>query len=190
MCIFSSFNCSYYNTNYLRCVCLLLELNVDLFARSMTLWLSLCNMPISCFSPNSSINLCNQIISLLASVATTYSTFVVESATMFYNFETQLKVVTPIVNTYPLLLLLLSLSPAIFSSTYHCRAIFEPRNHNFYFVVLLKYLIINLNSIECSFPILFIYLLTTLTACAISGLVHTISYIKLPTTDGYGTLHI
>ena len=34
------------------------------------------------------------------------------------------------------------------------------------------------------------YLLTTPTACAISGLVQTIAYIKLPTLDAYGTLDI
>ena len=36
----------------------------------------------------------------------------------------------------------------------------------------------------------FMYLLTTPTACAISGLVQTIAHIKLPTTDAYGTLDI
>ena len=35
-----------------------------------------------------------------------------------------------LVNTYPVVLLLLSLSPAISASTYPCRAMFEPPNHN------------------------------------------------------------
>ena len=50
------------------------------------LWLSLYNVPISCFLPNSFINLCNQIISLLASIAATYSSSVVESATTLWIF--------------------------------------------------------------------------------------------------------
>ncbi|KAJ0824798.1 hypothetical protein HanRHA438_Chr17g0796321 [Helianthus annuus] len=37
-------------------------------------------------------------------------------------------------------------------------------------------------------PGLAIYLLTTLTAYAISGLVQTMRYIKLPTVFAYGTL--
>jgi hypothetical protein len=78
----------------------------------MALWLSLYNVPISCSLPNSPINLCNQIISLLASVAATYSASVVESATTLWIFETQLTAVPPTVNTYPVVLLLLSLSPS------------------------------------------------------------------------------
>ena len=99
VCIFSSFNSPSSNTErmkwYLRCMCLVLEWNVEFFARWIALWLSLYSVRIWCFLPNSSINLCNQIISLLASVAATYSTSVVESATTLWIFETQLTVVPP-----------------------------------------------------------------------------------------------
>ena len=71
-----------------------------------------------------------QINSLLASVAATYSASVVESATTLWIFETQLTVAPPIVNTYYVVLLLLSLSPAISASTYPYRAMFEPPKHN------------------------------------------------------------
>jgi hypothetical protein len=70
------------------------------------------------------------MISLLAFVAATYSAYVVESATTFFSFEIQLTVVTPIVKTYPVVLFLLSLSPAISESTYPCRKVYEPPKHN------------------------------------------------------------
>jgi hypothetical protein len=80
--------------------------------------------------PNSLINLYNQIISLLVFVAATYFAYVVESATTFYSFERQLTVVPPIVKKYPMVLLLLSLSPTISKSTYPYRTLFEPPKHN------------------------------------------------------------
>ena len=90
VCIFSSFKSPSSNTDrmkwYLRCMCLVLEWNDELFTRWMALWLSLYIVPISCFLPNSSINLCNQIISLLASVAATYPASVVESETKLWIF--------------------------------------------------------------------------------------------------------
>ena len=77
VCIFPSFNYPSSNIDhmkwYLRCLCLALEWNAEFFARCMALWLSLYDLPNSYFLPNSSRNLCNQIISLLASLATTYS---------------------------------------------------------------------------------------------------------------------
>jgi hypothetical protein len=85
-------------------------------------------------------------------------------------------------------LLLLSLSPAIYESTYPYRKVSKPPKHNACVVVPLKYLRIHFTTSQCSLPRLFIYLLTTPTACAISGLVQTIAYIKLPTGDEYGTL--
>ena len=148
------------------------------------------NLPITCFLPNSSINLCNQIIPLLASIAPKCFASVVESATMFCNFETQQIVVPPTLNTYPMVLLLLSLSLVISTSTYPSRESFEPPKLNAWFMVPLKYLRIHFTAIQCSFPELFIYLLINPTTCAISGLVQTISHIKLPTTNAYGTLHI
>ena len=68
----------------------------------MALWLSLYNLPNSCFLPNSSRNLCNQIISLLASIAATYSASIVESATTLCSFETQL-IAIPTIVTHTLL---------------------------------------------------------------------------------------
>src|SRR5271156_4992429 len=96
----------------------------------MALWLSQYNLLLSCFFPNSSINLCNQIISLLASVRATYSASADESATTLYNLEIQLTAVPPTVKTYPVVVLLLSLSHAIFESTYPCRVVFDPPKHN------------------------------------------------------------
>ena len=175
---------------YLSCMCLVLEWNAKFFARWMALWLSLYNVPISCSLPSSPINLCNKIISLLASIAATYSASVVESATTLWIFETQLTVVPPTVNTYHVVLLLLSLSPTIFASTYPYREMFEPSKHNDWFVVPFKYLRIHFTAIQCSFLGLFIYLLTTPIACAILGIAQTIIYTKLQAADAYGTLDI
>jgi hypothetical protein len=149
----------------------------------MTLSLSQHNLLLSYFFHNSSINLSNQIISLLASVAATYSAFVVESSRTFCSFEIQLTDVPPRIKTYLVVLLLLSLSPSIYESTYPCRTMFEPPKHNALVVVPLKYLKINFTSSQCYLPRLFIYLLTTPLAYAIFDLVQTIAYIKLPTTQ-------
>ena len=89
-------------------------------------------------------------MSLLASIATTYSTFVDESETTFCSFKIQLIVVPPIVKAYPMVLLLLSLSPIISESTYPCRTMFEPSKHNACVVVPLKYLRIDFTAIQCS----------------------------------------
>jgi len=96
----------------------------------MALWLSLYNVPISCFLPNSSVNLCNHIISLLASVVAIDYVSIIESATTLWTFETQLTAIPPTVNTYHVVLLVLSLLPAISASTYPCREMFEPPKHN------------------------------------------------------------
>ena len=122
-------------------------------------------------------------ISLLTYVVATYFASIVESATTFCSFEIQLTVVPPTVNTYHVVLLLLSLSPSISASTYPCRIVSEPPKHNRWEVVPLKYLKIHYIAFQCSLPGLFIYLLITPIACAISGLVHTMAYIKLPTVD-------
>src|ERR1700733_12907034 len=53
-----------------------------------------------------------------------------------------------------------------------------------------KYLKTRFTATQCSFPGLDINLLNTPTACAMSGLVQTIAYIKLPTTLAYGTRDI
>ena len=70
-------------------------------------------LELCCFLPNSSMNLYNQIISLLAFVEITYSSSIVQSATTFCSFEIQLIVVPPTVKTYPVVLLLMFLSPTI-----------------------------------------------------------------------------
>ena len=54
---------------------------------------------------------------------------------------------------------------------------FEPPKHNDCVVIPLKYMRIHFTAIQFSLPGLFIYLLTTPTACAIFGLVHTIACI-------------
>jgi hypothetical protein len=97
----------------------------------MALGLSFYNLLLSQFFPNSSINLCTQMISLLASVATTYFAFVVESETTFYNFKIQLTDVPPTIKTYPMVLLLISIPPSISKSTYPYRIMFEPPKHNY-----------------------------------------------------------
>jgi hypothetical protein len=96
----------------------------------MALSLSQYNLLFSYFFPNSSINLCNQFISLLSSVAATYSTYVVESATTFCIFEIQLIVVPSTIKTCPVVLLMVSLSLVIYESTYPYRTVFEPPKHN------------------------------------------------------------
>ena len=154
----------------------------------MSLWLSLYNLLLSFFFPNSSINLYNQIISLLASVVATYFAYIDESETNLCSFKTQITVVPLTIKTYPMVIILLSLSPAISKSTYPYKIVFEPPKWNAYAIVPLKYLRIHFTSIQWSLPGLLIYLLTTPTTCAIFGLVHTIAYIKLPTAEEYGTL--
>jgi hypothetical protein len=146
----------------------------------MTLSLSQYNLLFSCFFLNFSIKICNKMIYLLASVATTYSASIVEIETTFCSFKIQLTVVPPSVKKYLVVLLLLSLSLAISESTYPCRIMSEPSKHNVGVVVTLKYLRIYFSASQCSLPRLFIYLLTTPTTCAISSLVQTITYIKMP----------
>ena len=53
-----------------------------------------------------------------------------------------------------------------------------------------RYHMIHFTVAECFFPGLVINLLTTLTVCAMSSLVHTMAYITLPTTEAYGTIFI
>jgi hypothetical protein len=124
VCIFSNFKCPSSKADhmkwYLNYICLVFEWKVEFFARLIALSLLQYNLLFSCFFPNSSIKLCNQIMSLLASVATTYSASIVESETTFCSFKIQLTAVPPIVKTYPVVLLLLSLSLAISESTYPC----------------------------------------------------------------------
>jgi hypothetical protein len=84
----------------------------------MELSLSQYNLLFSCFFPNSSINPCNQSISLLAFVEATYFDFFVESETTFSSFEIKLTIVPPTIKTYLVVLLSLCLSPAIYESTY------------------------------------------------------------------------
>ena len=168
---------------YLIYICLVFEWKVELFSILMTLWLSLYNLLFSCFIPNSSIKLCNQVISLLAYVAATYSASIVESATTFCSFEIQLTIVPAIVKNYLVALLLLPLSLSISTSTYPCRIVFGPLKHNAWEVVPLKYPRIHYIAFQCSLLRFFIYLLITPTACVISGLVHTMAYIKLLTVD-------
>ena len=71
VCIFSYFKCPSSKIDrmkwYLSCICWVLEWKAEFFARWMVLSLSQYNLQFSYFFPNSSINLCNQIISLLAS---------------------------------------------------------------------------------------------------------------------------
>ena len=129
------------------------------------------------------MNLYNQIISLLASVAATYSDLVVERATTFCSFEIQLTAVPRTVKTYPVVLLMLSTLPAISASTYPCKTMSQPPKHNALEVVPLKYLRTHYTDFQFSLPRLFIYMLTYLIACPIYGLVHTMEYIKLPTTN-------
>lgn len=140
----------------------------------MALQLSLYNILLSYFFPNSSINLYNQIISLLAFVEATYSTFFDESETTFCSFKIKPIDVPPIVKTYLMMLLLLSLSPTISESTCPYRIVFDPPKHNDCVIVPLKYTRMHFT--------------TTPTSFAIDGLVHAITYIKLPIADEYGTL--
>ena len=52
------------------------------------------------------------------------------------------------------------------------------------------YLIILFTAVQCSSLGFAMYRLTVHTACAMSGLVHIIANIKLPTADAYGTRDI
>jgi len=134
VCIFSNFKCPSSKTDhmkwYLSSICLVFECKAEFFARWMALSLSQYNLLFSCFFPNSSINLCNQIIYLPASLETTYSAFVVESETTFCSFKIQLTVVPLTVKAYRVVILLLSLSLSISESTYPCRTMSEPPKHN------------------------------------------------------------
>ncbi len=96
-------------------------------------------MLFSFFFSNSSISLCNQIISLLAYVRETHSASIVESAATLYSFEIQLTYVPPTVKTYHVVFLLLSLSHSISESTYPCRVVFEPPKHHAWEFVPIKY---------------------------------------------------
>ena len=58
------------------------------------------------------------------------------------------------------------------------------------FEVPFKYRSIHLTAFQCSLPGLLMNMLTTPTAYPISSQVHTIAYIKLPTTEAYGTFII
>lgn len=113
----------------------------------------------------------------------TYFDSVVKSSTIFCSLETQLTIVLLSVYIYPVILFLLSKSPVMSASTYPCKPKSNFLKHKTLFVVLLKYLRIHFTSSQCCFHKLFIYLLTTPTACAISGLVHTIAYIRQPIVE-------
>ena len=65
-----------------------------------------------------------------SSVAARYYASIIESETTFCGFEIQLIVVPPILKTYHMVLLMLSLSPSIFESTYPYKTMFEPPKHN------------------------------------------------------------
>ena len=67
---------------------------------------------------------------------------------------------------------------------------YDAPKHNGVPLVPLKYQRIHFTSCQCSLPGSLINLLTSPTAWEISSLVYTIAYIKLLTTDGYGTLDI
>lgn len=101
----------------LMSMCFVLAWNAEFFARWIVLWLSLCNLLFSYFFPNSFIKFCNQAISLLASVAAIYSASILESATIYCNYDTQLIAVEPNVKTYFVVLLRLSKSPDKSEST-------------------------------------------------------------------------
>ena len=58
------------------------------------------------------------------------------------------------------------------------------------FEVPFKYLSIHFIATQCSRPGLLIYQLTALIANAMSDLVQIIAYIKVPTTDAFGTFRI
>ena len=171
-------------------MCFVLEWKEKFFARWIALCLALYNGWSSYFWPNSSRKHCNQILSLLVYLAATYSTLVVESALTFYNLEIQLTTVPPIVKTYPVVLLLVSTSPTRSKSTKPLRAELDLVKHNAFVVVPFKYHSIHLTTLQCSILGLLIYLLTTPTTWAISSHVHTIAYIRLPTTDEYEMLDI
>ncbi|KAE8731991.1 Pectinesterase 1 [Hibiscus syriacus] len=65
-----------------------------------------------------------------------------------------------------------------------------PTTLNTYPVVPLMYLKILFTVLQCSLPGFTMYRLTTPITCAMSGLVHIIANIKLPTTDAYNTRDI
>ena len=97
---------------YFVCICFDFEWKTKFLARKIALWLSLCRMLISCFLPNSSKKPCSQIISFPASVAAIYSASVVDKLTIFCRFEAPDIAVPPRVKTNPVVLFLLSISPA------------------------------------------------------------------------------
>jgi len=85
-------------------------------------------------------------------------------------------------------LFLPSKSPPKSASENPCKVRLLLLKDKYIFEVPFKYLNIHFTPSQCSFPGLDRNLLTTPTACAISGLVQIIAYIKLPSADAYGTL--
>ncbi|KAL2339206.1 hypothetical protein Fmac_013652 [Flemingia macrophylla] len=119
-----------------------------------------------------------------------YSASVVDKATTVCSLDNQLTAPLASVNTYPVVDFLLSRSPAKYESTYPLTINSDPPKHNTTSEVSLMYLRILFTTFQCSLPGFAINRLTVPTACAISGLVQIIAYIRLPTVDAYGTRDI
>ena len=73
-----------------------------------------------------------------------------------YSFEIQLTDIPTTMKTYLMVLVLLSLSPAITVSRYPCRTMSEPTKHKAWEVVPLKYLRIHCTAFQCYFHGFFI----------------------------------
>ena len=119
-----------------------------------------------------------------------YSGSVEDKATHFCNFDCHYTTPPANVIMYPEVDFLVSTSPAISASVYpHNRGLSSLKRKQI-LEVPLRYLRIHLTACQCSLPRLERNLVTTPTAWAISGLVHTIVYIKLLTADAYDTFFI
>lgn len=100
-----------------------------------------------------------------------YSTSVVESERMLYNFDLQLIAVPLILKRYPKVLLLLSKSLARSASQKPFSTTCPFLKHKPIYVIFFRYMNIHLTVFQCSMPRSNINLLTTPTIWAMCGLV-------------------
>ena len=168
---------------YRTSMCFVREWYMEFLLRSIALWLSQCTLYSSCCRPNFWRSRFNHNISFPASEAAMYSASVVDKATHFCNLDCHETAYPTKVNRNPDVDFLPSRSPAISASIKPSKIGSAPPKHKHIFKVPFKYWRIHLTASQCSFLGLARNLLTTPTAWAIFGRVHTIAYIKLPTVE-------
>ena len=135
-------------------------------------YLSQYTINMSYFTPNSCRKFFIHKFSLQPSVIAIYSILVVDKATHCWSLDYQETAPLVKVSKYPDKDFLELTSPAM-----------SPPKYKYALEVPLRYLRIHFPIVQCSLPRLERNRLITLTAWAISGLVQTVAYIKLPTAE-------